>query len=107
MTPEQKDTLIGMFQMGMACGLEHPFEFFSNYIRHLGVYDYKKVPELEKKAYEAMLEFMKGCDGCEEEQDFYNSLDIVKLNEHIDKWYKHRRQHLDKLIEERAKKLGS
>jgi hypothetical protein len=107
MTPEQKDIIIGIFQMGMACGLEHPFEFFSNYIRNLHIYDYKKIPELQDKAYEAMLEFMKGCAGCEEEQDFYNALDIIKLNEYIDKWYKYRRKHLDELIEERAKQLGS
>ena len=107
MTPEQKDTLVGIFQMGMACGLDHPFEFFSNYIRNLGMYDYRKVPELEKKAYDAMLEFMKGCAGCEEEQDFYNRMDTIKLNEFIDNWYKGRRKKLDEYYERRKKSEGS
>ncbi len=88
MTPEQKDTIIGMFQLGMACGLNHPFEFFTNYIRDLDHYNYRKIPEMEKKAYEAMLEFMKGCAGDDDEQDFYNTLNVISLNEYIEKWYR-------------------
>ena len=101
MTPEQKDILLGMFQMGMAVGLNHPFEFFMNYLRTLGHLDYKKVPEMEEKAYDAMLEFMKNCAGNEEEQDFYNTLTVVKLNELIDRWYKHS----NKRLKERYEKL--
>lgn len=100
MTPEQKDTLVGMFQIGMACGLNHPFEFFMNYLRTLDHFDYKKVPELERKAYEAMLEFMKGCAGCEEEQEFYNNLDVVSLNKYIDGWYRGYQKRMLKWCEE-------
>ena len=100
MTPEQKDLIVKMFQMGMACGLDHPFEFFMNYLRSLDHMDYKKIPELEKNAYEAMLEFMKGCGGCPEEDDFYNTLDIVKFNDYISKWYRGHAQRIKKRYEE-------
>ena len=88
MTPEQKSVIVGIFQMGMAEGLNHPFEFFTAYIRNLCHMNYKKIPEMEKTAYEAMIEFMKGSAGCEEEQDYYNTLDVIKLNDLISKWYK-------------------
>ena len=100
MTPEQKDFIVEMSQLGMACGLDHPFEFFTNYIRDLDHYNYRKIPEMEKRAYEAMLEFMKGCGGCPEEEDFYNTLDIIKLNEYIDKWYKGHAKRIKKRYEE-------
>ena len=100
MTPEQKDTLIEMFQMGMACGLDHPFEFFMNYLRSLDHVDYKKIPKLEKEAYEAMIEFMKNSGGCPEETDFYNSLTVVTLNDYISKWYRGHTKRLKKRYEE-------
>ena len=100
MTSEQKDGIIGIFQMGMAMGLNHPFEFFTNYIRTLGHMDYKKVPEMEEKAYDAMIAFMQNCAGSEEEQDFYNTLDVIKLNGLIDRWYKHHNKRMTKWCEE-------
>jgi hypothetical protein len=106
MTPEQKSVIIGIFQMGMAEGLDHPFEFFTAYIKNLCSMDYHKIPELEKTAYEAMIEFMKNCGGYEEEQDFYNKLDIIKLNEYIEQWYKNRRKKLDYYYEQRKKSEG-
>lgn len=107
MTPEQKDVIIGIFQMGMAEGLGHPYEFFTAYIRNLCYMDYRKIPDMEKKAYDAMIEFMSNCAGCEEEQDFYNKLDIIKLNKHIEDWYRNRRKKLDDYYEKRKKSEGS
>jgi hypothetical protein len=106
MTLEQKSIIVGIFQMGMAEGLDHPFEFFTAYIRNLCFMDYRKIPEMEKAAYEAMVEFLKGSAGCEEEQDFYNKLDIIKLNEYIESWYKGRRKKLDAYYEQRKKVEG-
>lgn len=106
MTPEQKSIIIGIFQMGMAEGLDHPFEFFTAYIRNLCHLDYRKIPDMEKAAYEAMVEFMKDCAGCEEEQDFYNALDIIGLNKHIEQWYRNRRKKLDYYYERRKKSEG-
>ena len=88
MTPEQNGIIVKMFQMGMACGLGHPFEFFSNYIRSLCHVPYTKIPELEEKAYDAMLAFMSGCAGCPEEEDFYNKLTATTLNDLMNKWYR-------------------
>ena len=100
MTPEQKDAIVEIFQAGMAEGLDHPFEFFTAYIRNLCHVDYRKIPEIEKKAYEAMIEFMKGCAGCEEEQDFYNNLDNAKFNDLLSKWYKNHQKRIKKRYEE-------
>jgi len=104
MTPEQKSVIVGIFQMGIAQGLNHPFEFFTAYIRNLCHMSYTKIPELEKQAYEAMIEFMKGSAGCEEEQDFYNTLDIIGLNDLITKWYKNHHKRMIKWYEENIHK---
>lgn len=106
MTPEQNAAIVTIFQAGMAEGLDHPFEFFTAYIRNLCHVDYKKIPEMEKQAYEAMIEFLKGSAGCEEEQEFYNKLDTVKFNIHLEDWYRSRRKKLDDYYERRKKSEG-
>jgi len=100
MTPEQKSVIVGIFQMGMAEGLEHPFEFFTAYIRNLCHMNYKKIPDMEKAAYEAMIEFLKGSAGCEDEQEFYNALDVIKLNDLISSWYKNHTKRIVKRYKE-------
>jgi hypothetical protein len=74
--------------MGMTCGLGHPFECFLNYIRTLSHLDYRKVPKLEEEAYEAMIEFMKNTAADEYEEKKLQKLDVIKLNEMIDIWYR-------------------
>ena len=36
MTSEQKDIFISIAQMGVACGLDHPYEWLMNYDIHAG-----------------------------------------------------------------------
>lgn len=60
MTPEQKDLFISIAQMGMTCGLNHPFEWLSNYIKHLPNFAiYAEIPEKERDAEDAFVAFLQ------------------------------------------------
>lgn len=60
MTQEQKDLFISIAQMGMTCGLDHPFEWLNNYIRHLPNFEvYEDIPGKQEAAEDAFIAFLK------------------------------------------------
>lgn len=62
MTPEQKDIFVSIAQMGVACGLDHPYEWLMNYDMHAGqLMSYKDVNDNMNKAYGAFVAFFNGC----------------------------------------------
>jgi hypothetical protein len=64
MTSEQKDTFISIAQMGVACGLDHPYEWLMNYDLHAPqLMSYADVNKNMSKAYDAFLSFFHEC-GC-------------------------------------------
>ncbi len=64
MTNEQKDLFISIAQMGMTCGLDHPFEWLNNYIRHLPNFAiYAEIPEKQKDAEDAFIMFLRNTAG--------------------------------------------
>lgn len=95
MTEKQKDIIIEIFQTGMACGLNHPYEFFVNYIRSfMNFLPYDDIPKAEQDAYDAFIEFMKGTAGHPDEEEWLKTLDADKLNKRINSWYDWAKKHI-------------
>ena len=60
MTQDQKNLFVAIAQMGIICGLTHPFEWYVNYMRSLQIiYTDVKLPQKQKEATECFLEFYK------------------------------------------------
>jgi hypothetical protein len=68
MTQEQKDVFISIAQMGVACGLDHPYEWLMNYDLHAPqLMAYTDTNKNLNKVYDAFLAFFHGCGGCPED----------------------------------------
>lgn len=68
MTPEQKDIFISVARMGWACGLNHPYEWLSNYLNHtMNFLPYDQIPAQEEKVIGAFVAFFKETACCPEE----------------------------------------
>jgi DNA primase large subunit len=77
----------------MVCGLEHPYEFYSNYVRHLPqLVSYKDVGTAEQAAVEAFVAFMKGTASCPEEEEELQALTPEDLYVKIEAWYTYKRE---------------
>jgi hypothetical protein len=104
MTNEQKDLVIRIFQTGMACGLEHPYEFLTNYVRMLvHAHPYSEIARLEHEAQEAFVELLKGTASCPEEEEELQALTPDKLYAMIEAWYgrgRARRRDVDAALKE-------
>jgi hypothetical protein len=84
MTVEQMETFIYTAQLGMACGLSHPLEWYVNHINHMmNMYPYDTVATKEKLLTEAFVEFYKNTAGSPEEDDWLNELTVGNFNERI------------------------
>lgn len=89
MTPEQKSDFIATAQMGMACGLGHPWEWLSNAMRQ----DW--MPFAERQAYEdriisAFLAFWQGCDSGP--NDMVTVATVDDLFAEVHRWYHQKRE---------------
>jgi hypothetical protein len=58
MTPDQKDLFIQAAQLGLACGLEHPFEWYANAERAMGM-EYSKVDQYVADLQAAFVTFYR------------------------------------------------
>lgn len=86
MTPEQKVTFITIAQMGMACGLTHPFEWLLNYTRSVDQFTpYEKVPQAIESAEEAFIAFLRNTGAGPD--DPAESLDREGLSDLVTDYY--------------------
>lgn len=84
MTPEQKDIFISIAQMGVVCGLDHPYEWLVNYELHAPqLMPYADANKNMNKAYEAFLAFFHGCGSCPRDpMETWSTDDMIKaINE--------------------------
>ncbi len=84
MTSEQKNIFISCAQMGIACGLFHPYEWLMNYDLHMRAL----TPIDSEKVYGAFLEFFHGCGSCPE--DPIETWTTDGMLDAIDEFYKRR-----------------
>jgi hypothetical protein len=85
-TPEQKELFIWIAQMGIACGLEHPFEWYFNYVRHLPqLVAYPDMPKVETEAMEAFTAFYK--DTASHPDDPVKDLTCNGFIDMVNEWY--------------------
>ena len=85
MTDDQKTVFIQAAQMGMACGLEHPWEWFYNAQRALLIAPWDTLSMGQARLNDAFLAFWHGCgafpdDPCE-------TATIEDLYAEIERWY--------------------
>ena len=63
MTVEQMERFVWVAQMGVACGLDHPYEWFRNYELHfLPTIPYEETLVEYRKTLEAFVAFFRGTD---------------------------------------------
>ena len=90
MTPEQKDAFISIAQMGVACGLDHPYEWLVNYEMHAPqLMAYTDVDKNLRIARRAFLEFFHGCGSCPD--DPMETWTIDGMLDSIDEFYRRRK----------------
>ncbi len=96
MTPEQQNYFIKAAQFGIACGLQHRYEWFVNANRALIHGDYSHIEQESKNILDAFIAFERGTCGCPEDEQFLKNLtdtDFIKL---VNDFYANaRRQNLD------------
>lgn len=90
MTPEQKDTFISIAQMGVACGLDHPYEWLVNYELHAPqLMAYTDANKNMNKAYDAFLAFFHDCGSCPDDpMETWTTDDMIDA---INKFYRRRK----------------
>ena len=86
MTPEQMTQFVKHAQAGVACGLEHPFEWYVNATRWLmHSTPYPDIPAREQEIAEAFLAFFRGCDGMPD--DPIATWTVDDMHKACDEWY--------------------
>ena len=75
MTPEQAKVFVGVAQAGIACGLQHRYEWFYNGLRMLSHGLYTEINERTAQIVDAFLAFEKGTASCPEEDEELAKLD--------------------------------
>lgn len=74
--------------MGIACGLSHRYEWFTNYLRSLQHTEvYADIPIKEQRAYEAFIAFEKMTASCPEEQVELDRLGKQGYCTLVNQWY--------------------
>jgi hypothetical protein len=84
MNEEEMKYFIGAAQMGMACGLSHPWEWLANALR-VDWMPFDQRPSFEDKTVNAFVKFWNGCgshpnDPCE-------TAETNELLGEINRWY--------------------
>ena len=69
MTPEQMQAFIEAAQVGMACGLEHPIEWYVNVTSGMWIsaMPYDNVPAYIERMLDAFVAFYRGTASCPED----------------------------------------
>lgn len=76
-------TFIEAAQLGIACGLNSPVEWYVNASRALSYVDYKEISRKADELIDTFIEFYKGTAGCQEEEEWLFQLTRENFNERI------------------------
>lgn len=87
MTDAQREVFCNAAQMGIACGLEHRYEWYTNAIRSLAHGAYSEIPSRAQALDEAFVAFEKGTGSCPEETDGLFCLDAKGYRHMVNNWY--------------------
>ena len=87
MTPEQMQAFVEAAQVGMACGLDHPLEWYVNVTSGMWIsaMPYDKVPAYVERMTDAFLAFYRGTDSCP--GDPVKNLTVQGLQDMIQRHY--------------------
>ena len=85
MTPDQMKIFIGAAQMGMACGLEHPWEWLANAERALVHGPWADLGKNTIALHEAFLAWWHGCGS--HPGDYCETATVEQMIEEINRWY--------------------
>jgi len=88
MTPDEQEYFISAAQMGMACGLTHPWEWLVHSMR-CDWLSYDVRPSIEQRYIDAFVAFWNGCDS--HPDDPCKTATAKELFEEIDNWYARRK----------------
>lgn len=97
MTPEQTQLFCKIASMGVACGLEHRYEWLANYMMHyLMAIPYEEVLKARADAIDAFLALEKTTASCPEEETELAALDELGLSHKISAYYTNARKRHNK-----------
>jgi hypothetical protein len=86
MTPEQDRLVIEAAQLGLACGLTHPEEWYVNATSHAPSYmHYAEAEVYESLLREAFVAFLQGTASCP--GDPMETLTVQNFEGYITDWY--------------------
>lgn len=88
MTDKQKTWFVHIMQIGIACGLSHPFECLENWLMHMTpMIPLDEVNEKEEMALESFVEFYKGTASAPEEEERLKNLTVEQMLTMMSEWY--------------------
>lgn len=87
MTPDEKDVFIAAASMGVACGLEHRYEWFVNAVRALQHGRYDEINPKREGLERAFVAFEKTTAGGQHEEQELQSLNIGDFYMRVEKFY--------------------
>lgn len=88
MNDEQRRIFCDAASMGVACGLEHRYEWYINAIRALGHGPYVDIADGAERLRDAFFAFEKTTAGSPEEQEVLDNLTQEQFDERINAHYR-------------------
>lgn len=90
MTKQQMKIFVGASQMGIACGLNHPWEWLANAERALSIGPWHELNQRQHDLYDAFLAWWHGCgagpgDPCE-------TATVEQMVDEVNRWYADQRK---------------
>jgi hypothetical protein len=88
MNAEQALLFCNIASTGIALGLKHRYEWFSNYLIHMPqAMDYQAMPAATIAAYDAFIAFERMTAGCSAEQAELDGLSHQDFHRAVAEWY--------------------
>jgi hypothetical protein len=87
MTPKQANLFVRVCQTGIACGLEHRYEWYNNYDSMLYHGPWTELGVAREALWDTILAFEKGTASCPEEEEELAKMTLSDLSEKINRWY--------------------
>lgn len=92
MTPEQEKLFCQIASMGVACGLEHRYEWLANYLHHfVPAAPYNEADALQVAAWDTFLAFEKTTAGSELEEKELQAMTPKAFGAKMTAWYSRKR----------------
>lgn len=88
MTSEQEHEFCSAAGLGIACGLNHRYEWYVNATRALMRGPYIEMPTRQTAILRSFVAFEKTIASCPEEQTELDSLDAKAFTTRVNEWYR-------------------